>query len=397
MASKKTKTIKINPELFSMSPKKTVVNKTVKKRTNSTPTVRPNKLKKKLLERIKTHQTNNEQKVVETENVTSDDTSYQNEFYDSMKYLSHLADEKNQNSPYKKNKRNSTRKKINHAEEGMHVDLELPNDLKETNGPILDSHNIAKQHINIPQNTTDGNDKVAPPYGCLKGGQKPTYRTWNKTQKKYNVDYSSNNIPSSIPTNTTSPTTNGMRLQQLKETFKQKHTPKYSTVPTNDLVQAPEHPPQITVPPVVTMPDKILTDTSLQNTVTTNADNIVISNNDEPKQLINTIIPTIPKRTKKTTTRKYQLGKGKKQRTVGVLIKDRKTRKNILNAQKEIKRKNMNEVKQYLYDHGLLRAGSTAPNEVVRKMYESSMLSGEVTNNDNDILTHNMMSKHEDD
>jgi uncharacterized membrane-anchored protein len=72
-----------------------------------------------------------------------------------------------------------------------------------------------------------------------------------------------------------------------------------------------------------------------------------------------------------------------------VLIKDRDTRKRILHAQKELKKKPLNDVKKYLREHGLIKVGSNSPNDVIRKMYESSMLTGDIMNNNKDILLHN--------
>ena len=71
------------------------------------------------------------------------------------------------------------------------------------------------------------------------------------------------------------------------------------------------------------------------------------------------------------------------------MIKDRSTRKKILNAQKELKRKPINDVKIYLREHNLIKIGSNAPNDVIRKLYESSMLAGEITNSNAETLLHN--------
>jgi hypothetical protein len=78
---------------------------------------------------------------------------------------------------------------------------------------------------------------------------------------------------------------------------------------------------------------------------------------------------------------------------VGILIKDKNTRKRVLNAQRDIKRHGINDIKQYLRTHGLMKVGSSAPNDIVRKIYESAMLSGEVTNQDKDILLQNFLKE----
>ena len=98
--------------------------------------------------------------------------------------------------------------------------------------------------------------------------------------------------------------------------------------------------------------------------------------------------------TKKTIKRKYTLGKSKMSKSVAVLVKDRRTRKSILNAQKDLKRKQINDIKTYLREHNLIKVGSNAPNDVLRKLYESAMLAGEITNSNAETLLHNF-SKNE--
>ena len=97
--------------------------------------------------------------------------------------------------------------------------------------------------------------------------------------------------------------------------------------------------------------------------------------------------PRIEKHIKTTT---YKLGKTNKK--VGVLIKDRETRKKIQKEQAIIKTQDLLEIKNYLRKKNLLKTGSNAPNDVIRQTYEQAILSGDVTNKSGGALVHNFLN-----
>ena len=101
------------------------------------------------------------------------------------------------------------------------------------------------------------------------------------------------------------------------------------------------------------------------------------------------------KRKLKTPTRKirkkrYTLGKRKGK--VGILIKSRKTRRKIKREHHKLKKKPLSGIKLYLKKHGLIKVGGCAPENVLREIYETAILSGDVYNKNNAVLMHNYIN-----
>jgi len=93
---------------------------------------------------------------------------------------------------------------------------------------------------------------------------------------------------------------------------------------------------------------------------------------------------------RKTHKKRFRIGKH--DNVVGVLLKNKQTQRHIQSQHLTLKQKTIGEIRKYLYDHHLLKIGSNAPPDVLRRMYEDSILTGDVKNTNNDVLLHNFMS-----
>ena len=210
------------------------------------------------------------------------------------------------------------------------------------------------------------------PYGCLKNGTKPTYRTWNKTMKKNPME---TNISSDLIVLNSD---RQQKLENLKNKMKEKQSKQNQNKQQNSDGLS-----------INTINSVIGTATS----GSTNNDNKICIKTDNNFDIQNPKpdnVRRIKKMKKVTTIKKYKLGRSKNKRTIGMLIKNRNTRREVLLAQRDLKQTSINDVKQYLYDRNLIKRGTNVPNDVIRKMYENAKLTGEVYNLNNDIIVHNL-------
>jgi membrane-associated HD superfamily phosphohydrolase len=325
-----TKQIQFNP-LFLVGGS----SKTKKKNApKSAPLISPNILKNKLLKKIKEHKSkeiNEHNKAIaekkKLEKVASSNNKTLTSFYDDVN------DTKNNITEYTDDFNDSLKylrslKKKHDEEQQLLVNLDLPEELMES---FCTSSSPLTPLLPLIKHELP----PPPPWGVLKNGNNPTYRQYtNKTLKNYSTV-----LPPPLPPSTVLP-----------------------------------HP----LPPSTVLPERELKLEEMR--YRTKLENASTSTSMCTKQKI-----------KRTTKRKYILGKSKNKRTVGVLLKDKNTRKQIIQAQKDLKSEPINDVKKYLRNHNLIKIGSFAPHDVVRKMYESAMFAGDITNNNEETMLHNFV------
>ena len=80
---------------------------------------------------------------------------------------------------------------------------------------------------------------------------------------------------------------------------------------------------------------------------------------------------------------------GKKNKSVGVLIKNNISRRKIEMDKLNYKKTNLATLKNHLKKHNLIKFGTTAPSELLREMYEGVKLCGEISNSNAANIVHN--------
>ena len=297
------KSISINPSYFKIGGSK----KKKKEKPKMKNTLKPNDIKKKLIAKIKAHQ--KKEKDREITEKEKEENTFKNEFQETLSYLETMKKKK---AKAKEKKRQRKEKKRNKTMKHKSLPVSIKPDIQIDLNPMTDKQT---------------NIQPAPPYGCLKGGNKPTYRQYNKTLKRNKEDIQNEyEIKPPLFNLNTQFEERADKLEKLKDKFKE----------------------------------------------------------------INQ--PTKPKKTKIKTRRirrKITLGKNRKGGFIGILVKSKKTRKNVKKEVDVLKHKSIQEVKEYLRKHNLTKIGSNAPDHILRTTYENAYLSGDINNSNPDILLHN--------
>jgi hypothetical protein len=173
-----------------------------------------------------------------------------------------------------------------------------------------------------------------PPYGVLKNGSKPTYKTW-KAQTQKNYINAGPKIKAEIGP---SPTQINYETR-LKDQIK-------------------------------SMSERAQKDNLHNNQIKEKSRN--------------------PKKQRRTIRRTYRIGKSKVHPRVSVLISSKTLRNNANLEKTRLRETPISEVKQFLRKQGFIKVGTSTPNDVLRKMYESAkLICGEVYNHNPENLLYN--------
>jgi len=220
------------------------------------------------------------------------------------------------------------------------------------NGSVLDkvlNENISLVDVGssvLPMNPLTPINLPKPLYGCLKGGKLPTYRTLKEQGQPVS------NYLGQVPVATPNPNPN---IQSAGS--KIKLTPEQQRAELKQFLEKRKEEKQRV---------------------------------ERVKRQRNLVKPC--KKQKRTTTRTFRVGKSKHYPRVGVLIPNKTIRTQVLAKKQAIRETPVEDVRKYLIKKGLIRVGSSCPNDVLRQMYESSMMMcGEIQNHNPDNLLYNYL------
>ena len=334
--------------------------------------------KRSILKMIRQHQEERYKKLFDKDekkpvlggnsSVENNDPTFNKDFDEAQKYLQTLTDKKKQSlnhtvRNYSSNVPNSLL---------LHPSIDA---LKPDSVPL---NNFIPSSSNVMNLSTSLQNVAPPKYGCLKNGVLPTYRTMmNQTRKEYHTPELSLSPNTPLNINPISPIIVGgnnsvnpiQQIQQVKENIAKNNDNKI------DVISAE-------------------TNKILERKLNESLGRVNEMKETEMKlqQLKRELKPKKMKR-RRTIRRTYRIGKSKVAPKVAVLVSNKTIRNGILTKSQLLKQTPIEEVKRHLINRGMIKVGSITPNDVLRKMYESSiMICGDVYNHNPDNLLYNFMN-----
>jgi hypothetical protein len=351
------KTIQINPDLFKFSDKKSSRKKQPKTDApkiqikSSLKKQKQKTLRKNVLKMIREKQQEAyrdlfDSKKPKTTSTSSSESEFNKDFEDSLNFFSSLANKVDS----EKSEKNTTFKNYENMNSVLMqptaqifseplVHVSLPETLLDT--PV-ESTPI---HIATPKNPVI---LPTPKYGCLKNGTLPTFR--NLTQRTYGGSNDNIFVNNSI--------------QQPSESYQ---------------------PPSTYTPLSFVEKEKPI----ISNEIIQKFDKLHNGGMKTPEKIAKKI--KYLKR-KKIFKRTYHIGRSKVAPKIGVLVSNKTIRSRISTSAQLLKQTPIQDVRKFLIKKGFIKVGTNAPNDVLRKMYESvSLVCGEVQNHNPENLLYNFI------
>jgi len=360
-----TKTITVNPELFRMTKKKRPSSP-----SSSSPAIRPRSADKnktvrrnQVLKFIRGEQEKLQRKLLDGDaNLRAAvEEEPAADFQDSLDYLMNLAQEETgkQQQQQQHGWSSSSSHTLKHRPmlPSAFQTPPTPIDFQNENVSLVMPDDLLMQPMNLVR-------PPMPKWGCLKGGQLPSYRQY--TQRSRPTIMGGGGAVSSQPAAARLPYTTGVYHPQSVAATLGSHSGGnvVSEMPTVD------------------------------NFYTNMLDGGAAERHSEIRQTMAAAERTKPRalqRQQRTVRRTYNVGKNKSQ--VSVLVSNKTIRNRVTAKTHEIRQKPLEEVKRFLINKGFVRVGTSAPNDVLRKMYESAQLiCGEIQNHNPENLLFNFMA-----
>ena len=298
--------------------------------------------KKSILKMIRNHQEERYKKLFDDKKaidkaISDDSGNFNKDFKEAQIYLQTLSDNKKQmnNTTLRTHNPNVHSATVFDLRPGAKSLLFQPS-IEPLKNIINEVANPSISNNHHPLFTKPSIANIATPnYGCLKGGELPTYRTMmNQTRKQF--------AQSPVLPNIVGGDQQKIMDNKLNESMKRVNEMKETAIKLQQL-----------------------------------------KHNSRPKKM----------KRKKTIRRTYKIGRSKTAPKVSVLVSNKTIRNNISTKSQLIKQTPIDEVKRFLVKRGLIKVGSITPNDVLRKMYESTiMMCGEVHNHNPENLMYNFFN-----
>ena len=344
------KTIQINPELFKVSEKNTSrKNKPLSDIKIKSPEKKQKQktLRKNVLKMIREKQQEEYKRLFEKSTpkkseIGSSEKEFNKDFDESLDFFSSLAS-KPENVEH-----NTTFKKY----------PEMDSVLLQPKVPIfIDTNEFVSNDFHEPFHMNNQLPPIqlqsTPKYGCLKNGSLPTYKTLFRQTQKINpqLNIQQYQPPSfiNVSSNKEEPLNFVSQNNEIRETINAK-----------------------------TMREPI--------EITQKYEKAQKMFNDKSQKRIKYL------KRKKIFKRTYHVGRSTTKPQIGILVSNRTIRNRISTDSQLLKQTPIQEVRKFLIKKGFIKVGTSAPNDVLRKMYESvSLVCGEIQNHNPENLLFNFI------